>query len=235
MEAMKTPTRQLATLLVTLSLAAPVWAATGTQVGPSGKTFASSGVDCAMHPVDGMAPHVQAGLYNPVKNAKGNVSLNGVALVKVTFSSPNADVWLANGSNTVKVSMGQRVSDSYVFDAATTFPGQPNICIPDTSGNTLGADLEYAASNKSYAVVTPGCAWNPLTGKAQPFVNLFDNGNYLLNVSVNNVALTQLDGTRLNHTAVYLSAGLNVISAANAALSTDYYVRDGGDGTCTLP
>jgi hypothetical protein len=32
-----------------------------------------------------------------------------------------------------------------------------------------------------------------------------------------------------------LGAGVNVISAANGFLSTDYYVRDGGDGTCTLP
>jgi hypothetical protein len=33
---------------------------------------------------------------------------------------------------------------------------------------------------------------------------------------------------------VFLSAGWNVISAANGSLSTDYYLRDGGNGTCVL-
>jgi hypothetical protein len=82
--------------------------------------------------------------------------------------------------------------------------------------------------------VIPGCAWNALTGRAQPYVNLFDDGTYLLNVSVNNVPLTQL-GISRKSTPVFLAAGLNVISAANGALSTDYYVRRGGEGTCTLP
>ena len=82
--------------------------------------------------------------------------------------------------------------------------------------------------------MTPGCALNALTGQAQPYINLFDNGTYLLNVSVNNVPLTQLSATH-PHTPVFLSAGLNVISAANASLSTDYYVRNGGNGSCTLP
>ena len=84
-------------------------------------------------------------------------------------------------------------------------------------------------------MVTPGCAFNPLTGHAQPFVNLIDNGGYLLNVSVNNVPLTQLNGVTRMHVAVFLGPGLNVISAANGALSTDHYVRDGGAGTCSLP
>jgi hypothetical protein len=69
---------------------------------------------------------------------------------------------------------------------------------------------------------------------AQPYVNLFDNGGYLLNVSVNGDPLTQLSATR-PHTPVFLGAGPNVISAANGYLSVDYYVRDGGDGTCVLP
>jgi hypothetical protein len=108
--------------------------------------------------------------------------------------------------------------------------------LPDTSGNTFSADgtLEYAASNKSYATVTPGCALNPVTGLAQPYVHLIDNGDYLLNVSVNGEALTQLSPSR-PHTPVFLSAGLNVISAANGYLTVDYYVRDGGDGMCALP
>jgi hypothetical protein len=82
--------------------------------------------------------------------------------------------------------------------------------------------------------VIPGCALNGSTGLIQPYVHLFDNGNYLLNVSVNGVALTQLSATHL-HTPVFLNPGQNVISAANGYLSVDYYVRDGGDGTCTLP
>jgi hypothetical protein len=75
---------------------------------------------------------------------------------------------------------------------------------------------------------------NPATGQAQLYVNLFDNGSYVLNVSVNSVPLTQLSATR-PHTPVFLPAGLNVISAANGSLATDYYYRDGGNGTCVLP
>jgi hypothetical protein len=37
---------------------------------------------------------------------------------------------------------------------------------------------------------------NPATGRAQRYVNLFDSGTYLLNVSVNGVPLTQLSATR---------------------------------------
>jgi len=48
------------------------------------------------------------------------------------------------------------------------------------------------------------------------------------------VPLTQLSALKA-HTPVFLSAGQNVISAANASLSIDYYVRDGGDGRCVLP
>ena len=107
--------------------------------------------------------------------------------------------------------------------------------LPDTSGNFYSADgsLEYAASGKSYATVVAGCAVNPNSGQPQAFVNLFDNGSFLLNVSVNNVPLTQLSARR-PHTPVFLGAGVNVISAANAKLSTDYYIRDGGDGHCVL-
>lgn len=212
----------------------PAAAATGVQVGPSGKTYASAAMQCALHPVAGMAPMVQAGLYNPKKNASATVSLNGAPITTVTFLNPDATVWLANGPNTVQVSLNKATGDTYSFDAALSFPGQPNICIPDTRNNVVTGDLEYAATGKSYATVTPGCAFNARTGRAQPFVNLFDNGTYLLNVSVNNVPLTQLSATR-PHTPVFLSAGLNVITAANAALSIDYFVRDGGSGTCTLP
>src|SRR5574337_382858 len=65
------------------------------------------------------------------------------------------------------------------------------------------------------------------TGRAQPYVNLFDNGGFLLNVSVNGVPLTQSSATR-PHTPVFQRAGSKVISAANGSQSTDYYVRDGG-------
>lgn len=222
-------------LATTLALGEPVWAATGIQVGASGKTYASSGIECALNPIAGMAPVVQAGLYNPKKNASATVSLNDTPVATVTFINPDTDVWLANGINTVVVAINNKSTDSYVFDASLTYPGQPNVCIPDTSSNTTIGDLEYAASNKSYATVTPGCALNPLTGQAQPYINLFDNGSYLLNVSINGVALTQLNGTTRTHTPVFLGAGLNVVSAANGAVSTDYFVRDGGTGTCTLP
>jgi hypothetical protein len=123
------------------------------------------------------------------------------------------------------VSLNRRTRDTYTFDATSS---QINICIPDTSGNTISGDLEFAASSKSYTEKVIGCAWNPATQQAQPFVNLFDNGTYLLNVSINGVPITQLNGTTRKHAPVFLSAGLNVISAANGPTSTDYYVRDGG-------
>jgi hypothetical protein len=215
----------------------PVWAATGIQTGPSGKTYASAAVQCTLNPVTGMAPSVLAGLYNPKKNASGTVSLNGDPVASVTFWSPDVSVWLANGMNTVVVSADRKTADSYSFDASLTYPNQPNICIPDTAGNSVDTvnGLETAASGKSSVTLTPGCALNPLTGRPQPFVNLFDNGAYLLNVSVNNVALTQLNGLTRAHVPVFLSAGLNVLSAANGSVSTDYFVRSGGDGTCLLP
>jgi len=221
-------------LAAAMALGTPVWALTGVMVGPSGKTYASADLQCALNAVTGMAPMVQAGLYNPKRNASGTVSLNGAPVATVTFFSPDATVWLVNGANTVVVALNKGTADSYSFEAALAYPGQPNVCIPDTRSNTVSGDLEYANSGKSYATVTPGCALNSLTGRAQPYVNLFDSGTYLLNVSVNNVPLTQLSTLR-RHTPVFLSAGLNVISAANASLSTDYYVRDGGTGSCTLP
>jgi hypothetical protein len=180
-----------------------------------------------------MAPVVKAGLYNPKRTSSATVSLNGAGVASVTFFNPDADVWLTNGANKVVVALSKGAADSYSFDASSE---QLNICIPDTSGNTFSPDgtLEYAASGKSYATVTPGCALNGSTGRAQPYVNLIDNGSYMLNVSVNGIALTQLNATH-PHTPVFLSAGLNVISAANANLSIDYYVRNGGDGACTLP
>lgn len=220
-------------LAAAMTLGTPVWALTGVQVGASGKTYASADVQCALNPTTGMAPMVQAGLYNPKKGASATVSLNGEPAATVTFPSPDATLWLANGSNAVAVALSRKTADSYAFDA-TPAGGQPNVCIPDTSGNTVSGNFEYAASQKSYATVQSGCAWNPLAGRAQPFVNLFDNGDYLVNVSVNNVPLTQLSKYKKS-TPVFLAAGLNVISAANAAISTDYYVRDGGTGSCTLP
>lgn len=225
--------RELLALVAAMALVTPVRAATGVQVGASGKTYASAGVQCALDPIAGMAPMVQAGLYNPKRNASATVSLNGSPDSTVTFLSPDATLWLANGHNTVTVALDKRTADSYSFDATS---GQTNYCIPDTSGNTVTPDntLEYAASQKSYATVNPGCALNSRTGRAQHYVHLFDNGTYLLNVSVNNVPLTQLSSLRRS-TPVFLAAGLNVIAAANAAISTDYYVRDGGDGTCALP
>ena len=207
-------------------------AATTVQIGASGKTYASSAVRCAADPVTGqLSPVIEAGLFNPKKGTSAVISLNGVPVATVTSDAPAANVWLADGNNTVVVALSKRTADSY------TFVVQTGMCaLPDTSGNTFSADgtLEYAASLKSYATVTPGCALNGATGVPQPYVNLFDNGSYLLNVSINGQPLTQLSATR-PHTPVFLSAGQNVISAANGYLSVDYYVRDGGNGTCALP
>jgi hypothetical protein len=205
------------------------WAATTVQVGSSGKTFASSAVQCAVNPDGFSAPTVQAGLFNPKPATTAVVSLNSTVVdASVTATDPIADVWLATGNNTVVVALSKKVTDTYAF---TVIEGMCSL----PKGNWIGPDgLEYAASGKSYATVTPGCALNGKTGLTQPYVNLFDNGTFLLNVSVNGVPLTQLSATR-PHTPVFLSAGTNVITAANGRLSTDYYVRNGGDGTCVLP
>lgn len=210
---------------------ASAWAAGSIQVGTSGKTFASSALLCASDPATGAyRPMVQAGLFNPKLRSSAVVSLNGSRVAKVTAADPAADVWLAVGSNTVVVALNARTADSYAFGV-----GADTCVLPDTSGNWYSPDgtLEYAASGKSYATVTPGCALSPTSGQPQPYVNLFDNGAFLLNVSVNGVPLTQLSAQR-PHTPVFLNAGLNVISAANGSLSTDYFVRDGGTGQCTL-
>ena len=221
-----------AAAVVASAAATSARAATSVQIGNSGKTFASSAVQCRTQPATGlMAPMVQAGLFNPKPSASAAVTLNGALVMNVGAAVPVADVWLAGGSNTVVVALSKRSADTYAY-AVTA--GQCSL--PDTSHNTFSADgtLEYAASGKSYATVTPGCALNAGTGQPQPYVNLFDNGGFLLNVSVNGVPLTQLSAQR-PHTPVFLSAGVNVISAANGSLSTDYYVRDGGDGRCVLP
>ena len=222
-------------LLSVAVMSEPAWAAGGIQIGSSGKTYASASLACAVHPTDGMSPMVQAGLYNPKRNTTATISLNGSTVATVSYFAPEAKVWLINGSNTVGVALSKRVSDTYMFDANSR---QTNICLPDTSGNTVIGDLEYAASNNlyatTYATVSSGCAVNPGSGRAEPFVNLFDSSSTLFDVSINNAPLTQLGSTR-QHTPVFLGPGWNVISAVNANLSiTDYYVRNGGDGSCTL-
>ena len=201
-------------------------AATTVQVGASGQTYASSVVQCAADPTTGvLSPAVEAGLYKPKRNTTATVSLNGTPVATVTAANPFVNVRLAEGDNTLVVTINKKTADQYVFSV------QPGHC--STSENTISPDgtLEYAASGKSYATVIPGCALNPASGQMQRYVNLFDNGTYLLNVSVNGVPLTQLSETH-SHTPVFLSAGWNVIAVANGTLSTDYYVRDGGDGAC---
>lgn len=207
-------------------------ATTTVQIGASGKTYASAAVQCANNPATGRpAPAIDAGLFNPRRGTSATVSLDGSGVAVVSTDSPAATVWLPEGSHTVVVALNRKTADNYRYTVSS------GLCmLPDTSGNVISSDgtLEYAASGKSYATVTPGCALNPATGMGQPYVNLFDNGGFLLNVSVNGTPLTQISAMR-PHTPVFLRAGLNVISAANASLSVDYYVRDAGSGTCILP
>lgn len=221
----------ISALAAVTAMATAAAAATAVQIGPSGKTYASAAVQCAGNPVTGqLSPMVQAGLFNAKNNTTATVVVNGSQVATVTSASPAADVWLVEGNNTVVVALNRKTADAY------TFAVQPGMCtVPDTSGNTFSADgtLEYAASGKSYATVAPGCALNPASGLPQPYVHLVDNGDYLLNVSLNGQPLTQLSATR-PHTPVFLSPGQNVIAAANGFLSTDYYVRDGSTGTCVL-
>jgi hypothetical protein len=179
-----------------------------------------------------LLPAVVAGLFNPSQNARALLSLNGGYVDTLAADRHRrARVWLTDDENVVAIALGNKTVDRYYFSV------QPGLCtLPDTSGNTFSADgmLEYAASGKSYATVVPGCALNPGSGTAQPYVNLAVQGNYVLNVSVNGVALTQLSPAHVQ-TPVFLGGGLNVISAANGYVSIDYYVRDAGDGVCSLP
>jgi len=218
-------------LVISAAAACPLAvAATTVQIGTSGKTFASSTPQCAVNPATGLsAPVVQAGLFNPGPRTEAELKLNGVRLAELQAATPVADVWLADGSNRVTLALGKRVTDTYVFTASASACGLPpgNFYSPDGT-------LEYAASGKSFVTVAPGCALNPASGITQPYVTLFDNGSFLLNVSVNGVALTQLSSLR-PRAVIFLSAGQNTITAANGSLSTDRFVRDGGTGTCVLP
>jgi hypothetical protein len=221
-----------AVTLVALAASSPAALADSPlQIGDSGRTAASAAVLCMAEPASGeIRPLVQAGLFEPARRARAVVKADGIVVGNVTASQPTLSVWLAAGSQQVEVSLSRRVTDRYAFSVAD---GQ---CVmPDTTGNTLSPDgtLETAASGKSMATVPPGCALNPASGELQPFVNLFDNGGFVLNVSVNGVPLTQLSASHPS-TPVFLQAGLNVIAAANGSLSVDHYVRDAGDGRCTL-
>jgi hypothetical protein len=218
--------------LAAASVSAPVGAATTVQIGASGKTFATSTPQCAINPATGLnAPKVQAGLFNPAPRTEAVLRLNGVKVKELQAETPAADLWLADGSNAVTVALSKKAIDTYTY-AVTS--GQCNV--PATPGNFYSPDgtLEYAVSGKSYLTVAPGCALNPGTGLTQPFVNLFDNGSFLLNVSANGVPLTQLSALR-PRALVFLNAGQNVITAVNGTLSTDSYIRDGGTGSCVLP
>lgn len=215
-----------------VAVGSPVVAVAGTQVGASGKTYASDVVACAVNPfTNRMAPVVEAGLLSPKRNTSASVSLDGTVVATVTASSPAASVWLADGvTNTVVVALSRKSADSYQFVVPTG-----TCALPDTSGNTFSPDgtLEYGASGKSHATVSSGCALNAATGLQQPFVNLFDDGGYVLDVSVNGVPLTQLSASH-PHTPVFLDAGPNVIAMANGSVSIDWYVRDGGVGICAI-
>jgi hypothetical protein len=212
-----------------LALGMAALSATTVQIGSTGRTYASSAFRCGDN-AGVYSALVEAGLLNPKKRDSAAIFLNGTLVGNVTGDSPALNVSLGDGNNTVVVAINKKVADTYPFYVP---PG--SCALPDTSANTFSADgtLEYAASGKSYATVTPGCALNPATGLAEPYVHLVDDGGYLLNVSVNGEPLTQLSATR-PHTPVFLGAGVNVISAANGSLTVDYYIRQGGTGTCSL-
>ena len=86
--------------------------------------------------------------------------------------------------------------------------------------------------------------WSAVPGGLQPAVSGGTSGD-TLHFYVDHVRQAQSMGARLfmqdsdgdmnGVIPAFLDAGLNVISAANGTLSIDYYVRDGGDGMCTLP
>lgn len=228
---MRTTQSMIVSAAAMAAFAAPAttaWAATATQVGASGKTFASDAVQCTVDPSGVLGSMVQAGLLDPRRGSRAVVWLDGNPQGEVTFADPVMSLPLDAGVHTVVVALGRKATDSYPY---TVDVGQCS-----TAGNRISADgtLEYAASGKSSATVDPGCAWSAAAGQPRRYVNLFDNGGFLLNVSVNGVPLTQLSALK-PHTPVFLGLGWNVIAAANASLSTDYYVRYGGDAPCVLP
>lgn len=93
------------------------------------------------------------------------------------------------------------------------------IALAAASTSTMaGTTVLIGNSGKPYPTVAHGCALNPATGMTQPFVNLFDNGSFLLNVSVNGIPLTQLSALR-PHVTVFLVADRNRITAANGSLT----------------
>ena len=71
---------------------------TTVTVGPSGKTFASSAVQCAANPAGDQAATVEAGLFNPKPNASATISLNGNLVAQVDATTPVSNIWLANGN-----------------------------------------------------------------------------------------------------------------------------------------
>ena len=73
-----------AAVVAVLAIGASAWAAT-VQVGPSGKTYASSAVGCAVNPATGVrSAVVEAGLFNPKKNVKATVAVNEATVATVT-------------------------------------------------------------------------------------------------------------------------------------------------------
>ncbi|HJW12015.1 MAG TPA: hypothetical protein VJ598_09525, partial [Albitalea sp.] len=105
-----------AAAFIAAGTATSAFAATTVQVGGSGKTFASSAVQCSSNPATGtMAPMVQAGLFNPKPSTSAVVTLNGALVKSVVATDPVADVWLADGNNTVVVALSKRSADTYAF------------------------------------------------------------------------------------------------------------------------
>ena len=97
-------------------------AATTVQVGASGKSFASSAVQCAADPTTGvLSPVVEAGLFNPKSNTRGSVSLNGAFVATVTAAAPVATVWLADNANTVVVSLNKKTADQLCVYRTTRY------------------------------------------------------------------------------------------------------------------
>lgn len=205
--------------------------ATNVQIADSGRSFSSTLVRCHANPDTGdLAPAVIVGLFNPKPIARADVTLNGSIIGTLTADdNRRIEVWLKENENVISVDFPKGKSDLYTFDAP------PDVCaLPEPIGNRFSADglTEYAASEKSYATVNTSCAFNPKTGSDQSYINLFVSGNFLLNVSLNGIPLTQL-GPRRPNTHIFLDPGRNVISAANGFLTVDHYIRD--DEACQIP
>jgi hypothetical protein len=145
--------------------------------------------------------------------------------------SPDTELWLANGLNAVVVTLDRRTADSYSFDASS---GQQNYCIPDTSGNNKAADHRIRGQSEVLRHGGAGLCVQCTHGSGTAVCESVRQWNLPAQRFRQQRAAHATQHFAQEHAGVS-GAGPQCHLRANGAVSTDYYVRDGGDGSCTLP